>query len=158
MPFSQETINQYGLLGAALGALFTVFLYKGIPAFFDYLKKRADLSIKREEVEHQTQQVVNAKELAEARLEQVVADENTELRETKRLQAVQILEQSAEISRLKNYETAVEEYRRQRALLLGWIEEQTGVYLNKDNLVTQLRNEILILETMMTIEYKDEDA
>jgi hypothetical protein len=158
MPFSQESINQYGILGAALGALFTVFLYKGIPAFFNYLGKLAEIRLKNEEVENQTQQVDNKKDLALIRAQQVLEDEYTELRETKRLQAAQILEQATEISRLKNFETAVDEYRNQRALLLAWIEEQSGHYLSKDNLVIQMKNEIQILETMLKTPYTDEDA
>lgn len=158
MPFTQETINQYGLLGAALGALFTVFLYKGIPAFLNYLGKMAELRQQKEEVEHQTQQVENKKDLALIHAQQVLEVENTDLRETKRLQAAQILEQAAEISRLKNYEDAVTEYRNQRTLLLTWIEEQSGLYLSKDNLVIQMKNEIQILETMLKTPYKDKDA
>jgi hypothetical protein len=141
MPFSQETINQYGILGAALGALFTVFLYKGVPAFFEYLGRMAKLRQEKEEVENQTQQVENKKDLALIRAQQVLEDENTSLRNTNRLQSAQVLEQAVEISKLKNYETAVEEYRNQRALLLAWIEEQSGNYLHKDNLILQIANE-----------------
>lgn len=155
MEFTQETINQYGIFGALFGALATVMIYKGVPAFFNYLNKLGELRLKSEEIEHQTQQVENTKDLAQIKLTQVIADENTELRTLKHQQAAQILEQATEISRLKNYEIAVEEYRRQRALLLEWIVEQSGQYLHKDTLITQLRADVAILETMISTEYKD---
>ena len=162
MTFTPETIQQYGLLTAALGAVFSAFvlalIYKGIPAFFNYLSKMAALRQEKEEVENQTQQVENKKDLALIRAQQVLEDENTALRNTNRLQAAQVLEQANEISRLKNFESAVDEYRRQRTLLLEWIEEQTGTHLNRENLILQMRNEILILTSMVDPEYKDANS
>lgn len=156
MQLTPETINQYGFLGAALGTFFgaivTVLAYKGVPAFFEYLNKRAQLSLQADELENQTQQVENKKDLATVQLAQVIADENTELREIKRLQASQIIEQANEISRLKNYELAVDELRDQRQKLLTLII--TGGYLDQETLIQQLKNDVLIMETMLNTDYK----
>ena len=166
MEFNQDTVNQYGMFGAFVGALasafITVFLYKGVPAFFKYMEKRAEIKLANEETENQTQQVENKKDLALIRAQQVLENENTELRETKRSQATailnlneQILEQSGEISRLKNFVDGLEECRYQRRLLLEWITEQE--YLDRDVVIEKLRVDIQILETMLNTEYVDKD-
>jgi hypothetical protein len=121
MEFTQETINQYGFLGAFFGAILTVLAYKGVPALIHYFEERGKISLQAEAMENETQQVENKKDLATVQLAQVIADENTEMRETKRLQAAQILEQANEISRLKNFELAVDELRYQRQKLLKLI-------------------------------------
>jgi hypothetical protein len=156
--FNQDTVNQYGMFGAFVGAILsafiTIFLYKGVPAFFNYLTKRAEIKLANEETENQTQQVENKKDLALIHAQQVLENENVELRETKRSQATtilnlnqQILDQANEISRLKNFVGALDECRESRRQLINWIIEEE--FLDKDALIEKLRVDILIMESML---------
>lgn len=155
-----QTLN--GVLMALIVAVLSSLGTLGLPTFWKWVNGKIDTSQKRQlihhELEHETQQIENQKDLALIRAQQVFEAELAELRDTKRLQSIQILDQAAEISKLKNLESAVDEYRNQRALLLAWIEEQTGHYLNRENLVNQMKNEIQILESMISTPYTDEDG
>lgn len=160
MMSEDQTLN--GVLTALIIAVLSSLGTLGLPTFWKWVNGKIDTSQQRQqihhELEHETQQIENQKDLALIRAQQVFEAELAELRETKRLQMTQILDQAAEISKLKNLEHVVDEYRNQRTLLIAWIEEQSGSHLRKDNLISQLKNEIQILETMISVPYTDADG